>query len=66
MSEIGEIMKRRSFLKTAGALFPVAALQSIALGLAQAPLRSGEIHLVGGCVPGIGSGFSDARLATRG
>jgi mannose-6-phosphate isomerase-like protein (cupin superfamily) len=66
MSEIGEIMKRRSFLKTAGALFPVAALQSIALGLAQAPPRSGEIHLVGAGQDRFGeshsAGFSSIRF----
>jgi mannose-6-phosphate isomerase-like protein (cupin superfamily) len=42
-----ETMKRRSFLKAAGAMLPTATLKSFALEQASAAPSSAEIHVVG-------------------
>jgi mannose-6-phosphate isomerase-like protein (cupin superfamily) len=39
-------MKRRSFLRNAAALFPVAGFESLAIAQAPAAATSGEVHLV--------------------
>jgi len=44
--KIGERMKRRSFLKTAAALFPAAGLESFALAQTPAPSQSDQPHVI--------------------
>jgi len=44
--KIGERMKRRSFLKTAAALFPAAGLESFALAQTHAPSQSDQPHVI--------------------
>jgi len=64
-------MKRRSFLKTAAALFPIAGLQDLALAQASAASPSEQIHVVGAGQDRFGEshsrGFSNIlfKVATR-